>query len=129
MRKLSTFVLAFALTLGVPTAVFAHHYGYKYSAPSLSSLSVVSCTEVRVTWKRTGPFTGVNYARNSNFYSALNWDPWEYGTRDQVRGATTAVVKNLRPGVRHYFRVSADEYGGHRLSRYSIVRSILLPAC
>ena len=129
IRKLSPFVLAIVLIVGMPTAVFAHHNGFKYSAPSLSSLSVVSCTEVRVTWKRTGPFTSVNHARYSSFLSNLSEHPWEFGSRDDVRNDTSAVVSRLRPGVRHWFRVNASEYGGHRLSKYSNVRSIQLPAC
>ena len=129
IRKLTLFVLTFVLIVGMPTAVFAHHYGYKYSAPTLSSLSVVSCTEVRVTWKRTGPFTSINHARRSDFLSNLSEHPWEYGSRDDVRGDTSAVVDHLRPGVRHWFRVYSGEYGGHRQSKYSNVRSILLPAC
>ena len=129
IRKLSPFVLALALIVGMPTAVFAHHNGYKYSAPSLTSLTVVSCTEVRVTWRRTGPFTSINHATRRDFRSNLSEHPWEYGSRDDVRGDTSAVVDHLRPGVRHWFRVNASEYGGHRLSKYSNVRSILLPAC
>jgi hypothetical protein len=128
-RRIAPFILTVTLVVGMPTAVYAHHNGYKYSAPTLNSLSVVSCTEVRVTWKRTSNFTSINYAERNDFLAALNWHAWENGTRDEVRRDTSAVVPNLRPGKRHYFRVYASEYGGHRLSRYSNVKSIYVPAC
>ena len=135
IRKLTLFVLTFVLIVGMPTAVFAHHYGFKYSAPTLSSLSVVGCTafdgaSVKVTWKRTGPYTSVQWGFGSGFNTGGNtWNPWEFGTRDEVRYDTSATIKHVRPGRRIYFRVFASEYGGHRLSKYSNVRSIVTPAC
>ena len=122
-------VLAAVLVVGTPTAVFGHHFGYKYAAPTLTSLQVVSCTQVKVTWKRTSPFTSIHHSTSAKFYGGNNRHAWEFGSRDEVRGDTSAVVKNLRPGARHYFRVYASEYGGHRLSKYSNVRSIQLPTC
>ena len=123
------FILAVMLVVGMPTAVYAHHNGYKYSAPTLNSLQVVSCTQVRVNFAPKSPYTSVNYAPRSDFLTALNRHAWEYGTRDDVRRDTSYVIPNLRPDKRYYFRVYASQYGGHRLSRYSNVKSIYVPAC
>jgi hypothetical protein len=134
MRRITPALIAtLLLVLGTPAAAFATHNGYKYAAPKLSSLAVVSCTQVRVTWQPSatsgGGFTSINYGLRSDFRSSLQWNPWEYGTRAQVNGATTTVVSHLRPGARQYFRVYAGEYGGHRQSKYSNVRSVVTPAC
>ena len=128
-QKLAAFILATVMVVGMPSVAYATHNGYKHSAPTLSSLSVVSCTQVEVTWKRTSNFTSVNYARRSDFRGHLSWFPAEYGTRDQARGATTTVVSHLRPGARYWFRVHASDYSGHRTSKYSNVRSITMPTC
>lgn len=134
MKRLSRYAtiiatLVVALIVGTTTAAVAHHNGYKYSRPTLTSLSVVSCTSVKVRFDRTSPYTSANYATRSDFLGAVNWHAWENGTRDEVRGDRSFTVPNLRPATRYYFRVYASEYGGHRLSRYSNVKSIYVPAC
>ena len=129
-QKIGAFMLAIVLVVGLPAAASATHNGYRYPAPTLTALSVVSCDEVKVTWKRTSPFTAVNYSRSEPpFLEHLSHFPWEAGPRDDVRGDTSVVVPNLVEGKRYYFRVYASEYGGHRLSKYSNVKSIRVPEC
>ena len=129
MKKAAAFALTAVLMIATPS--IAHAKSYKHKAPSVTSVSVVSCSQVKVTWKRTGDFTTVNYSRSSSFGSGehLSWFPREYGAKEAVRRATTTTVSHLRPGKTYHFRVFASTYAGVRESKYSSAKSITLPTC